>query len=264
MTFCRHGSDNRIARRTRDGETRMEGAMTGTLGRRIAGVAVLAIGAGCVAAARGAEGAGGEPSVSGAREATVTRQDFEATAVGSLPKGWSIARTGAGEGSEWKVVEDSAAPKGSKVLAQTAESPGPIFNLCVADDSRFTDVQLSVAFKAVKGKKDQGGGVVWRYRDEKNYYVARFNPLEDNFRLYKVVAGKRIQLATGEGLKAPAGEWQALMIQMKGDKIVCFLNGRQHLEASDGTFADAGKVGLWTKADAQTFFDDFQAKELAK
>jgi hypothetical protein len=107
----------------------------------------------------------------------------------------------------------------------------------------------------VAGGVDQGGGLVWRYVDASNYYIARFNPLEDNFRLYKVVDGKRIQLATKEGLRAPAGEWHALAIRMKGDDITCSLNGKRELDAKDGTFAKAGKVGLWTKADAQTYFD---------
>jgi hypothetical protein len=199
-----------------------------------------------------------------ADEPKAATYDFEAAKVGEVPKGWTVARTGTGEGSVWKVAEDKTAPKGPKVLAQTAESPGPVFNLCVIDDTAFKDVEVSVAFKAVEGKKDQGGGVVWRYADEKNYYVARFNPLEDNYRLYKVADGKRVQLATKEELKAPAGEWHTITVQMKGGEIVCLLDGKKQLAAKDDTFAKAGKVGLWTKADAQTHFDDFQAKELTK
>src|SRR5262249_50095035 len=126
--------------------------------------------------------------------------------VGKVPKGWTADKTGKGEGSVWKVVADDTAPsKKGRVLAQTAESPGPMFNLCVADDTNLKDVEVTVAFKANKGAKDQGGGIVWRYQDNNNYYVARMNPLEDNYRLYKVVDGKRIQLATKEDLKIPAG-----------------------------------------------------------
>src|SRR5262245_20248731 len=99
-----------------------------------------------------------------ADESTAVKHDFQAATVGTVPKGWTVARTGEGDGSDWKVTEDKTAPKGSKVLAQIAESPGAMFNLCVADDASFTDVEVTVAFKAVKGKKDQGGGVVWRYR----------------------------------------------------------------------------------------------------
>lgn len=188
--------------------------------------------------------------------------DFEDAAVGKLPEGWTAAQTGDGEGSVWKIVEDKTAPSGTNVLAQTAQGPGPFFNLCVADDAAFKDVELSVSFKAVQGKIDQGGGLVWRYADANNYYVARYNPLENNYRLYKVVAGKRIQLATKEELKAPADQWHTLTIQMKGDHILGSLNGRTQLEAMDATFTKAGQAGLWTKADAQTYFDALIATEL--
>lgn len=191
-----------------------------------------------------------------------SKWDFEDAAVGKLPKGWSAAKTGDAEGSVWKVVEDTTAPKGSKVLAQAAESPGFLFNLCVADDTDFKDVEVSASFKAVKGKTDQGGGLVWRYLDANNYYVVRMNPLEDNFRLFKVVNGKRTQIASKDNLEVPAETWHAMTVTMKGDQIECALDGKKYLEAKDGTFTKAGRVGLWTKADAQTYFDDFNASEL--
>src|SRR5438132_10747018 len=122
---------------------------------------------------------------------------FSKNDTGKLPKGWTAAKTGEGEGSVWKVVADDSAPsKSGFVLAQTAEGPNALFNLCIADDTKFLDGEVSVAFKAMKGKLDKGGGVVWRYQDADNYYICRMNPLEDNFRVYKVVAGKRVQLAT--------------------------------------------------------------------
>jgi Domain of Unknown Function (DUF1080) len=188
---------------------------------------------------------------------------FAKADLGKVPAGWKAAQTGKGEGSVWKVVEDKTAPsKSGFALAQTAQGPSPLFNLCVAEDASFKDVVITVAFKADAGKIDQGGGVVWRYADANNYYIARFNPLEDNYRVYKVVDGKRVQLATKEDLKAPAGEWHTLSVTMTGDAITCSLNGAKHLEAKDDTFAKAGKVGLWTKADAQTSFDNFQVKGL--
>jgi hypothetical protein len=178
--------------------------------------------------------------------------------LGKLPKGWKADQTGKGEGSVWKVVADATAPsKTGCALAQTAEGPKVFYNLCVAEDTRFKDGAISVAFKAVKGKEDQGGGIVWRYQDAGNYYVCRMNPLEDNFRVYKVVAGKRQQLeTTKDDVRVPAGEWHTIKITMIGDQIECFLDGKKHLEAKDGTFKEAGKVGLWTKADAQTSFDN--------
>ena len=179
--------------------------------------------------------------------------------VGKVPAGWTAARTGKGEGSVWKVVADETAPsRKGFALAQTAESPNAVFNLCVADDTSYSDVEIAVAFKAIKGNKDQGGGIVWRYQDANNYYVARMNPLEDNFRVYKVVAGKRMQLETTEELRVPAGEWHSLKVKHIGDHIECFLDGKKQLDARDRTIEKAGKIGLWTKADAQTHFDDLK------
>src|SRR5262249_28650592 len=133
-----------------------------------------------------------------------------------------------------------------------------LFNLCVLDDSKYTDLEATVSFKPVRGEKDQGGGLVWRYQDANNYYVARFNPLEDNFRVYKVIAGRRFQLGTREGLKSEAGQWHTMTISMKGNGIECSLDGKKYLQAKDDTITKAGKVGLWTKADAQTHFDELK------
>jgi hypothetical protein len=193
-------------------------------------------------------------------EGDAPRFRFGKDDLGKVPAGWKADKTGKGEGSVWKVVADDTAPsKRGYALAQTARGPNALFNLCVAEDTRLRDVELSVAFKAVAGELDQGGGLVWRYRDADNYYVARMNPLEDNYRLYKVVAGKRTQLATKEGLKVPAKEWHRLKVTQTGDRIECFLDGKKMLEGKDGTFAGAGQVGLWTKADARTHFDEFRA-----
>jgi hypothetical protein len=185
------------------------------------------------------------------------RITFTKDEEGKLPPAWTATRTGKGEGSVWKVVADDTAPsKTGYALAQTSESPNDVFNLCVFDEASHRDVEVSVQFKAVRGKNDQGGGVVWRYQDADHYYIARMNPLEDNFRLYKVVAGKRLQLETKEGLKVPAGEWHTIRVKQQGERIECFLDGTKYLEAKDPTFTGPGKVGLWTKADAQTHFDE--------
>jgi hypothetical protein len=179
--------------------------------------------------------------------------------TGELPGGWTAAKTGTGSGSVWKVVADT---DGKKVLAQTSDQGRDgLFNLCVADSTSFTNVDMSVKFKAVAGKLDQGGGLVWRYRDAGNYYIARMNPLEVNFRVYKVVAGKRIQLATAD-VKAAAGKWHSLRIVQRGDHIECYFNGTRYLDAKDDTFKGTGRIGLWSKADAQTYFADLRASEL--
>jgi hypothetical protein len=182
--------------------------------------------------------------------------------LGKLPPGWVAAQTGMGKGSVWVVVSDDTAPsKSGLALAQTAAGPSDLFNLCVAEKGRFgNNVVLSVALKAVEGQLDQGGGVVWLYQDANNYYVTRYNPLEDNFRVYKVVAGKRTQLATVEGIKTVPG-WHTIRVTHSGADITCTLDEKHQLKVADATFAKAGLVGLWTKADARTRFDRFEARE---
>jgi hypothetical protein len=187
-----------------------------------------------------------------------TAVGFQKGDLGKVPAGWKADKTGKGDGSVWKVVADESAPsKTGYALAQTAESPGSMFNLCVADEPSLKDVEVSVAFKAVAGKKDLGGGIVWRYQDANNYYIARMNPLEDNFRVYKVENGKRNKEFQDADVKIPAGEWHTLKIKMVGDHIECFLDGKKYLDVKDGAFDKPGRVGLWTKADAQTHFDQF-------
>jgi hypothetical protein len=190
---------------------------------------------------------------------------FKKDDVGKLPSGWTAAKTGVGDGSVWKVVADATAPsKAGQVLAQTAEGAKPLFNLCILNDSNFQDGEISVAFKSVKGQVDQGGGIVWRYQDADNYYVARMNPLEDNYRLYKVVNGKRAQLGTKEEIKLAENTWHTVKIKHVGSQIECWLDDKKVLEAKDDAFAKAGKVGLWTKADAQTYFDNLQISAAGK
>lgn len=203
-------------------------------------------------------------ALAGTDEPKSTRWDFEDATLDKLPSGWTSAKTGQGPGSVWKVIEDSSAPRGAKVLAQTSsEGPNPLFNLCVADETRYLNVDLNVSFKAVKGETDQGGGPLWRCKDANNYYIARMNPLEDNFRVYKVVDGKRAQLGSAE-VEAPTGKWHTIRIVHKGNHIQCYLNGKLHLDVKDDTFKDAGKIGLWTKADAVTSFDELSVAVPAK
>jgi len=200
-------------------------------------------------------------AVARAEESKERAFKFNKDDVGKVPAGWKAEQTGKGEASVWKVVADETAPsKSGYVLAQTAKGPNAVFNLCVVQDSKYKDVELSVAFKAVAGELDQGGGFVWRYKDRDNYYVARMNPLEDNYRVYKVVDGKRTQLGAKEGIKAKAGEWRRLKVDVKGNKMQGYLDGEKLWEITDDTYKDAGKVGLWSKADAQSHFDEFKAE----
>jgi hypothetical protein len=154
------------------------------------------------------------------------------------------------EVGEWIVV----AADGQKVLAQQAKNSNSIFNLVLVTDTKAKDVELSVKMKAVAGETDQGGGLIWRAKDKSNYYLARFNPLEDNYRLYKVQDGKRTLLLNADIKPTPG--WHTLRVTMKGDQIECFFDGKKSLEHQDSTFTEAGMIGLWSKADAQSHFDE--------
>ncbi|MCG8556592.1 MAG: hypothetical protein MJD61_15070 [Proteobacteria bacterium] len=163
----------------------------------------------------------------------------------------------------WSLVTDS--PRGSEtgVLAQQASNANPVFNLALAKETSYADVDVSVRLKAVAGRIDQGGGVVWRAHDAKNYYIARYNPLEDNFRVYRVKNGRRRQIGSAS-IRLDHGAWHMLRIRMAGDHIEGFLDGQKHLDVHDPTFTGKGMVGLWTKADARTHFDDFSVSDLSK
>jgi Beta xylosidase C-terminal Concanavalin A-like domain len=202
-----------------------------------------------------------EAGKAGARE-TVT-VDFDSTAVGELPAGFSTAVTGGGGPAAWRVVEDASAPSGGKVLAQTStDKTSSRFPLCIYEGLVATDVAVSVRFKPISGTVDQAAGLVARYRDKDHYYVVRANALEDNVRLYKVERGKRTQIA-GVNVKVPAKTWQALTLEVNGTHFRVLLNDTLLFEADDRTFRDAGKVGLWTKADSMSYFDDLTVKSSA-
>ncbi len=174
--------------------------------------------------------------------------DFSRDRPGETPRGFTAA-TG-----KWEVADDG----GNRVLAQRARSGDDVFNVVLVDAGSYQDVGLSVRFKAVEGELDQGGGVVWRAKDPRNYYVARFNPLENNFRVYKVAGGVRTMFKSAEVTLA-AG-WHTLGVTMTGRSSRCTLDGKTYLEIEDATFPDAGKIGLWSKADARTFFDDLTVR----
>ncbi|MCI0379710.1 MAG: DUF1080 domain-containing protein [Gemmataceae bacterium] len=200
-------------------------------------------------------------AMGGSDKVQSTRWDFKAEPVGKIPAGWSATQTGKGDGSVWTIVAAKDAPGGAgKALAQTAKSPAAMFNLCVADKSKFKDVDLTVSYKAMAGETDQGGGPLWRYQDSNNYYVTRMNPLEKNFRVYIVFSGKRVQLGSAN-IEAPTDQWHTIRVVHKGDRIQCYLNGKMLLDVTDDAITQAGKVGLWTKADAQTLFANLQVRE---
>jgi len=192
--------------------------------------------------------------------AEVITLDFDASVIGTLPTGFSSAVTGGGGPASWMVAEDFTAPSGGKVLAQTStDKTSARFPICVYDGFSAPDVTVSVSFKPVSGTVDQAAGLVARYRDKDNYYVVRANALENNVRLYKVERGNRKQFA-GANVKVPSGEWQTLALEVKGTHFRVLFNGALLFEADDATFKNAGKVGLWTKADSVTYFDDLRVQ----
>jgi len=197
---------------------------------------------------------------SGAGEGTGLNLNFDGDKVGGLAKGLLAAETaGAKKPAAWQVVADSKSPSKPNVFGITKnENFGHTFNLAVATGSNLKDLELSVKVKAVAGKEDQGGGPIWRAQDENNYYIARWNPLEDNFRVYVVIEGRRKQLKSAK-IKLDAKKWHAIRVVMQGEKIECSLNGRVLLMVSDKTFKNSGMVGLWVKADGLTLFDDLVA-----
>ncbi len=186
-----------------------------------------------------------------------TTINFENNVVDKLPKGFTQTATGETQTLNWKIVNDN----GNKVVEQVAKNEGDYYNLLVLDKPSYQNFRMSVKIKAVAGEEDQGGGLVWRYIDNRNYYIARYNPLENNFRFYRVINGNRKQLNTVD-CSIKTGEWFTMQIEMNGNKISCFLNGKKLIEASDDTFSKAGQVGLWTKADSRSFFDDLTIKPL--
>jgi hypothetical protein len=161
-----------------------------------------------------------------------------------------IAKGFANEVGEWRVAPSD----NGKALAQSAKNPNSVFNVTLISDTNATDVDLTVRMKAIAGEHDQGGGLVWRAKDAKNYYLARYNPLEDNYRFYHVVNGKRTLLQNVD--IAHSDGWHTLRVIMTGDQVTCYYDGKKYLEAKDSTLPEAGKIGLWSKADAQSQFDD--------
>ncbi len=191
--------------------------------------------------------------------------NFDKDQPGRAPAGFSFWLTGKGKPGVWTVQKDPTAPSQPNLLAQTDADPVSYrFPVCVYDGFTATDVDVSVRYKPVSGKEDQAAGIVWRYRDQNNYYIVRANANENNVVLYKVENGVRADLpllgkGRTYGMKAriPSGEWGTLRVVVKGDLFEVYSNGTKLYEVKDSTFSGPGKVGLWTKADSVTLFDDF-------
>jgi len=190
--------------------------------------------------------------------AAENRENFDS--AGTLPKGWKTGVTGKGE-ARWEVVKEPSAPSGPNVLKQSGEAT---FCWAAKTDEKIKDGFVAVSSKPVSGKEDQAAGLVWRFQDGNNYYVVRSNALEGNVVLYKTIGGKRSSLQVkgrtfgyGVDAKVPAKDWSKLRVDFNGKLFTVSLDGKKLFEVEDDSVSEAGAVGLWTKADSVTLFDDF-------
>jgi hypothetical protein len=186
---------------------------------------------------------------------------FDDGRAGRGPAGWTPGESnGAGTPATWAIIARTDAPSSPNAYGVTASANyGHTFNVALADGTGYRDVDLTVAVLAMAGSEDQGGGPVWRAADADNYYITRWNPLEKNFRLYFVKDGRRKQLATAEATDDTT-HWHTIRVVHRVSHIECYLDGEKLLEVDDTTFQAAGQVGLWTKADAATLFDDLRVE----
>jgi hypothetical protein len=177
---------------------------------------------------------------------------FDSDVPGALPPTWTAGVTGRGS-SRWAVEADASAPSPPNVLKQSGRGDFP---WCVRRDVAPADGYVEVKFKPLAGREDRAGGVVWRWQDGDNYYVARANALENNVSLYYTQGGRR---NTIKYVDAPVGKdrWHVLRVEFAGRRIAVALDGKRYIEQEDTHIGGAGAVGVWTKADSVTAFDDF-------
>ena len=178
--------------------------------------------------------------------------NFDKAEAGKPPSGWTATQTGTGQ-AKWAVVQDDTAPSKPNVLKQSGQATYPV---CLKADSSLKDGFVEVKFKAISGKEDQAGGVVWRARDANNYYVARANALENNVTIYHTINGRRTEKKRAR-MTVASNQWHTLRVDFQANHFGVSFNGQKALEWDDETFKDAGNVGVWTKADSVTEFDDF-------
>ena len=187
-----------------------------------------------------------------AQAAFADTENFDKLQAGALPAGWMAGLTGRGA-PKWAVAADPGAPSAPNVLMQSGAGTFP---WCVLKGASLADGFVEVKFKPISGRQDQAGGVLWRWKDGDNYYVARANALENNVSLYYTERGQRITTRYVDA-PVPANAWHVLRAEFAGKRIKVSLNGKVYIELEDDHIAGAGAVGVWTKADSVTAFDDF-------
>jgi len=197
----------------------------------------------------------------GAEEKSSVTFNFDADKPGEPPKGFEFARTGQGAEGKWVVRADKDSPNNQLLAQESADSTDYRFPLAVVKGGSYKDVSLSVRAKPVSGEVDQGFGIVWRYKDANNYYITRCNADEDNCTIYHTVAGSRRSFQN-KSIKVAKNTWHTLKVDAVGNHFVVWFDGQKVLDATDDTFKDAGRVGLWTKADSVIYFDNLTATPL--
>ncbi|MEX1364582.1 MAG: hypothetical protein AB1Z98_15755 [Nannocystaceae bacterium] len=182
---------------------------------------------------------------------------FDDAVAGQVPAGFRIAETGgAGTVATWEIVADPSAPTQPHAFGITKTTNGKAtYNLALVEGTRYGDVDLTVMVKAGTGQLDRGGGPIWRVTDESNYYIARWNPLENNARFYIVQDGVRTALGKVD-LELDVEAWHALRVVAEGPRMELFIDDEPVLTVEDAVLSEPGMIGLWTKADAATLFDD--------
>jgi hypothetical protein len=178
--------------------------------------------------------------------------NFDDMKSGAVPAGWTATQTGSGT-AKWAIEKDESAPSKPNVLKQSGHATFPV---CFKNDTNIKDGFVEVKFKPVAGKEDQAGGVIWRVQNANNYYISRANALEDNVTICHTINGKRVAFKS-ISTKVKSGVWHTLRVDFKGNKFTVTFDGNKVIDATNESFANAGKVGVWTKADSVTLFDDF-------
>ena len=184
---------------------------------------------------------------------------FDQCPLGVAPPGWTVAMTNHGAPPRWQVLRDESAPTLPYVLAQVSNDPtDDRFPLAILNGISLRDGEISVRIKPLSGREDQGGGIVWRYRDENNYYLVRANAMNQSVAVFRVQNGHRTAIQPGVKHDIPANAWSILKVVVKGDHYQVYVDHRRIMEGADGAFPRAGKVGLCTVADSVMYFDDFR------
>ena len=191
-------------------------------------------------------------AIAAASPAFAESDTFDNAKVGAPPADWTCGVTGRGS-PKWAIEADSSAPSKPNVLKQSGRGTFP---WCVKKSVSIADGFIEVKFKPLEGREDQAGGLVWRWKDGDNYYVARANALENNVSLYYTESGRRITIKYVDA-PVPRNQWHTLRVEFSAKNIKLSLDGKTYLEFQDDHIAGAGAVGVWTKADSVTCFDDF-------